>query len=583
MESMAFPSRRSVVHSVKGVAASTQPLASAVGVRILEQGGNAAMACVGMAAAMGVLEPQMTGIGGDAFALYYDGKTKAIKGVNGSGKAPAKMSVDFLRDVAGIQGARIPGNSVHAVTVPGAIAAWDDIVQQWGNGKMTLEQILAPAVSLARDGVVVSSISRNMWENGVTKLLKASPNGHELLAGPNHDRAPLEGELFCNEYMARVLETVGQEGKDGFYKGPIAEEIINVLQEKGSIMTLDDLAAHTTKFVDPVKMEVDAGANRHEDKDPLFLHELPPNGQGLVALIAVGIINQLQKQGKVDLAKMKHNSTEYLHLLIECLKFAFKDAEEFVTDVEHLDYDVNDLLSESYLSERAKLFSADKVNTAFESGVLNPTRKSDTSYFTATDSEGNACSFIASLYMGFGSGIVPKGCGFALQNRGCNFNLTPGTRNCIAGGKRPYHTIIPALATRKNDDSLYCTYGVMGGFMQPQGHMQVLYNMKVFGYDAQQALDSPRLCLTVDDKGPDSGRGSTSPVSGHTIVALEEGISPEVVSQLEKMGHRVQLVTGPGKGLFGRGQIIQSLVSHGKTVYSAGSDPRGDGMAIPQI
>lgn len=581
MESMDFPSRRSVVHSTKGVAASTQPLVSAVGVRILELGGNAAMAAVGMSAAMGVMEPQMTGLGGDAFALYYNAKTKSIEGANGSGKTPKNITLDLLKET--IDGPRIPSNCIHAITVPGAVATWVDVVEKWGNGKLTLAQILQPAIDLARNGAAICSISRNMWANGVKRLQSNSPNGAELLAGPNRDRAPQEGEVFVNENMASVLQSIAEHGKDGFYKGFVAEAIVNVIQERGGVMTLDDLASHRTKFVEPVKVGVDTSAQPETDPEPVYLHELPPNGQGVVALIATGIINQLQKQGKVDLSKMKHNSTEYLHLLIEALKFAFKDAEKYVTDIDRLDYNVEDLLTDEYLAERAKLFSPDAVNGDFDAGVLNPARKSDTSYFTVTDSEGNGCSFIASLYMGFGSAVVPKGCGFALHNRGCNFNLTKGTRNCIEGGKRPFHTIIPALVTRKKDDSLYCTYGVMGGFMQPQGHMQVLYNMKVFGFNPQVALDAPRFCLTVDENGPDSGLGPQSPVSGTTIVALEQGIPEDTIEGLRRLGHRIQLVSGAGRGVFGRGQVILSGESHGRTVYSAGSDPRGDGMAIPQL
>lgn len=567
-----FNSRRSVVHSKKGMAASTQPLASSVGIRILEKGGNAAMAAVGMAAAMGVLEPQMTGLGGDVFSLFYDAKTKQVYGINGSGHSPKAVSVDLLRK-DGVQGSRIPGSSVHSITVPGAVAAWCDVVEKWGNGKLTLDEILEPAIDLAGDGTPVSAISSQMWVNGKQKLLNASPNAKELLNSQGD--APKEGEMFVNSNMAKTLRRIADAGRDGFYKGFTADAIIETLKAKGGVMTHEDLASHKSTFVKPISFSLD---------DEVRLHEIPPNGQGLVALIALGIIKQLNKQGIIDLKSLKHNSVEYLHLISECLKFAFKDGEEYITDYEKMDYDVNYFLSEAYLADRAKLFDPTKVNKDFDHGVLNPKYRSDTSFFTCTDSEGNACSFIASLYTGFGSGVIPKECGFALQNRGSNFNLTPGTRNCLAGGKRPYHTIIPAMLTNEMNNSLYATYGVMGGFMQPQGHLQVLLNLSLFGLNPQSALDAPRLCLNADPDGEDSGLGADSPVSTpETLVYLEEGISEDVVTSLSKMGHKVKSVRGVARGVFGRGQVIRASISNGRLVYSAGSDLRGDGCAIAQI
>jgi gamma-glutamyltranspeptidase/glutathione hydrolase len=561
-----------VVHSTKGMAASTQPLVSAAGIKILGKGGNAAMAAVAMAAAIGVLEPQMTGLGGDAFGLLYEAKTRKVYGINGSGCAPRAGSIDLIRK-EGVKGPRIPGSSVFSVTVPGAVAAWVDVVDKWGNGKLSLAEILEPAITLAEKGAPISSISRDMWDNGVSKLWELSPNGGELLVGGK--RAPKEEEIFVNDSMANVLKRIAAHGRDGFYKGVTADQIVKVLKDRGGVMTHEDLQNHQSKFVDPVSIDMlDAR-----------LFELPPNNQGVVALIAMGIIKELDKNGVVALKSMKFNSVEYLHLIIETLKFAFKDAEEFVTDIDKLDYDVNDLLTKEYLSERAKLFDPKKVNNKFDHGVLNPSLKSDTSYFTASDSEGNACSFIASLYQSFGSGIVPKGCGFALQNRACNFNLTEGTRNAYEGGKRPYHTIIPAMVTNLADDSLYASYGVMGGFMQPQGHLQVFNNLKLFGFNAQTALDAPRICLYADENAHDSGLGADSPVStSATIVGIEEGIPEEVVAGLKALGHKVRVFTGKGRQLFGRGQIIKATTtSNGQIVYSAGSDLRGDGSAIPLV
>jgi gamma-glutamyltranspeptidase/glutathione hydrolase len=372
--------------------------------------------------------------------------------------------------------------------------------------------------------------------------------------------------------MASVFRSIAKDGKDGFYKGRVAEAIVQVVKDRDGVMTLEDLASHTTKFVDTVTIETDQGVK---------LHELPPNGHGIVALIAAGIIKQLDRKGVIDLKSMEHNSVEYLHLIIETLKFAFKDGEEYITDIDKLDYNVEDLLTDAYLAERARLFDPTKANPDFDHGVINPKYRSDTVYFTASDSEGNACSFINSLYQGFGSGVIPKGCGFCLQNRGSNFNLTPGTRNSLEGGKRPYHTIIPAAITNA-DGSLLATYGVMGGFMQPQGHLQVLYNLSLFGFNPQSALDAPRICLDADPESEDNGLGADSPVStATTIVSVEQGVDPEVIEELKKLGHKV-VVPASHQG-FGRGQVIKKTVSNGKLVWSAGSDMRADGCALPQI
>lgn len=564
MDPIVYASRRSVVYSLKGVAASSQPMASAAAVKILDLGGNAADAAVGMAACMGVLEPMMTGIGGDIFALMYDAKDKTVSGINGCGKSPAALTVDVVRK-SGVTGPRIPANSVHGITVPGAVAGWVDVIEKWGSGKVSLEQILAPAIELA-EASVVHTISHDMWKGGVKKLKTSSPNGNELLVD---GEAPAEGTVFHNKNMANVLRRIAKSGKDGYYKGETAEALIESMKGLGGVMTHTDLESHKSLFLDPVTM----------DFEDVTLHEMPPNNHGLVALIALGIIKQLDKRGTIDLKKMKHNSAEYIHLISEALKFGFKDAEEYISDPETTDVKATDLLTDEYLSRRADLFDPEKVNHDYDHGILDFSR-SDTSYFTVADAEGNACSFIASIYQLFGSGIIPKDCGFALQNRGCNFNLTPGTRNCLEPSKRPYHTIIPAMLTRK-DGSLYASYGVMGGFMQPQGHLQVLLNLELFGMNPQRALDAPRICINADE-GVDSGRGADSPVSTNvTKLDIEEGIPEDVVAKLKQMGHRTAVLVGNDRHWFGRGQIIKRDAEN--KVYSAGSDLRGDGAAIPQI
>jgi gamma-glutamyltranspeptidase/glutathione hydrolase len=301
-----------------------------------------------------------------------------------------------------------------------------------------------------------------------------------------------------------------------------------------------------------------------------------------VALQALGIIKQLEARNVISLDELEHNSAEYLHVIIEALKLAFKDGEEYIADPAKADIDYSDLLKDDYLFERSKLFDPNSANNNFDHGLLDPSRKSDTSYFTVTDGDGSACSFINSNFETFGSGVVPPQCGFALQNRGANFNLKPDTRNVFEGGKRPYHTIIPAMITN-SDESLYATYGVMGGFMQPQGHLQVLINLVIFEFNPQQALDAPRICLTNDTASKDSGRGAQSPVSSaRTIVQCEKGIPPDVIKKLKGLGHNVNV---PEKfHTFGRGQVIKKRIDErGQIVYAAGSDMRGDGAAIPYI
>ncbi|PRT53117.1 Putative gamma-glutamyltransferase YwrD [Wickerhamiella sorbophila] len=555
-----FNSRRSVVHSTKGICAATQPVAAAAGVKILEQGGNAAMAAVAMAAAMGVAEPMMTGIGGDVFCLYYDAKTQSVSGFNGSGKSAKDIVADDLKD---LNSKHLPATSPLSVNVPGAPAGWCDIVEKWGNDKLNLTQILQPAIDIARNGFGVAEICAQLWKDSEPKL-QSSANGHELLV--DGKRAPTEGELFVNENLAKVYEAVGKHGKKGYYDGPIADAIVEAVQSLGGKLSHEDLKIHESLILEPITMPID---------DEVTLHELPPNNHGLVALLAMGIIHELAEEKKIDLKSMKHNSAEYIHLLTEALKFAFKDADHYIGDPHEIDFNVNDLLGKKFLQSRAKLFSASSVNKNYEHGVINPANSSDTSYFTVADSEGNACSIIASVYHGFGSGIVPKGCGFALHNRGCNFNLKPGTRNTLAGGKRPYHTIIPAMLTKGKE--LYAAYGVMGGFMQPQGHVQVALNMRLFGMNPQQALDAPRICLGPYPDKPEI------PTTDEVLVNLEVGIDAKVVADLEAMGHKVRVLEGADRALFGRGQVIQQSKQNGKIVYHAGSDLRGDGAAIPQV
>ncbi|OAX81954.1 gamma-glutamyltransferase [Emergomyces africanus] len=581
----AFPSRRSVVHSTKGIVACTQPLAAAAGQRILRDGGNAADAAVAVAAALNMTEPASTGIGGDMFCLFYNAKTKKVHALNGSGRAAGNISLDLIRNELGLapgEDGKIPMTSVHAVTTPGAAAGWVDTVERFGSGKLSLEQILTPAIELGEEGFPVSEFSSAFWEEGEKLIRDASPNFREILkdcpTGKDGVRYPHAGEIFKNPTLAQTFRTLAKEGKKGFYQGRIGEAIVKVVQDLGGHLTLDDLKYHSetgSQEVDAISLKLnptDIGGTRRDGKE-VEVWEHPPNGQGIVALMALGILEELSRQGKIPhFTAEQHNSSAYLHAVIESLRIAFADASWWVTDPDVEKVPAKELISHAYLAERAKLFNPDKASDVVDHG--SPAHNHcDTVYFAVTDQEGNGISFINSTYGGFGTCIVPQGCGFTLQNRGANFSLVPGHPNVLAPRKRPYHTIIPAMITNPSDSSLHTVYGVMGGFMQPQGHVQVLMNMLAFDLTPQAALDAPRICI-----------GAGMPERGKPldrVVYLEEGIGESVVEELKKMGHQVEVLKGFRRAMLGRGQIIRCHYDEGKIVYSAGSDMRGDGAAFP--
>lgn len=582
-----FSSRRSTVYSKKGMVASTQPLANAAGLKVLEKGGNCVDASVAVLAALCVVEPGSTGVGGDCFVLYYDKNKKKVHGLSGHGKLPQKLSIDVVRERAPeIKGPRLPLTSVHAITVPGAICGWIDAVEKWGSGKVTLEDIFLPAIELAEDGFAVSAISAQMWHDALEKLTKQSGKNADVFLNADGSFCKT-GDVFTNKPLAKLFRKVAQEGKKGFYEGDVAAKIVQKVQEKGGVMELDDLKKHASLDVDPLCM----------DFEGKYLWEIPPSGQGIVALLALGYIKELAKVKHIDLKALKHNSAEYLHFVTEAVKLAFYDSEELVADLEfHPEIDVKKALSEEALAERAKLIKKNSVlrreqieGEHVKGPVPNPMYKGDTVYFTVTDKDGNACSFINSVFTCFGTGIIPDDYGFALQSRGGNFNLTPGAINSLEGGKRPYHTIIPSLITQLNESQqheLYASVACMGGWAQPQAHVQILLNMVLFGFDAQEALDAPRFCLEPNEQHRhlDVGKGSGGPVSTpHTLVKLEEGIDKEVVEELRQMGHCVEYVTGWNRGTFGRSQCIKNEAKGADIVWSGGSDLRGDGAAVPQI
>ncbi|MHA1303804.1 MAG: gamma-glutamyltransferase [Candidatus Heimdallarchaeaceae archaeon] len=533
---MQFNSYRSPVYGIRGMVVSSQPLASEAGMRILQRGGNAADAAVAIAAALNVTEPTSTGIGGDCFCLFWDNSKKEVKGINGSGRAPKNLTLEKLAE-EGITD-KLPPLSVHTVTVPGAAAGWVDTIEQFGT--MSLKEVLSPAIELAENGFPVAPITAFFWNRGV-KQLKNGPYADEMLI---QGRAPKEGEIMKNPTLAKTFRELAEHGKAGFYEGRIAESIVDLLQSMGGVMTLDDLRNHNSSFDDPISV-------KYRGVD---IFEIPPNGQGITALIALNILEEF------DFSDVKHSSVEHLHILIEAMRIAFADTRWYVADPEVVQIPIKELLSKEYAEERRKLLDPTKATIDIQKG--SPFSSSDTVYFCVVDGEGNACSFINSNYMGFGTGLIPKGCGFTLQNRGANFSLDPNHPNVLAPNKRPYHTIIPGMAVKNGE--LYAPFGVMGGFMQPQGHVQVLVNMLDYDMNPQQALDAPRFCI---QDGTSGGK-----------VALEEGIDVPTMSRLATMGHDVVPISGWARAVFGRGQIITRDPETG--VLCGGSDPRADGIVI---
>jgi gamma-glutamyltranspeptidase/glutathione hydrolase len=537
-----YNSRRSPVYARRGMVASSQPLASQAGLEVLTMGGNAADAAVATAAALNVTEPMSTGLGGDCFALFYDAESKAVTALNGSGRAPAGLTLDRLarQGIGAGRGLKpLPPFDANTITVPGAAAGWCDAVEAWG--ALDMPKVLAPAIRLAEEGFPVAPLTAFFWQLEAERL-GVSPGGAELTV---EGRGPRAGEIFRNPTLAASMRAIAEGGKEAFYRGEIGEKIAATVQRFGGVMTVEDLAGHRSTW----------GESASTVYGGIRIHEHPPNGQGITALIALNILKQfdLPPDGL---------SAERLHLVIEVLRVAFADARWYVADPAVVDIPLAELLSDDYAAQRAKLIDPERATLDIWRGT--PAASSDTVYLSVVDGDGNACSFINSNYMGFGTGIVPEGTGFSLQNRGHNFSLDPDHPNALGPGKRPYHTIIPGMATREADGSLYACFGVMGGFMQPQGHVQVMLGLITDGLDPQAALDRPRIYI---EGGTAGGR-----------VALEEGIDANVMVRLAQMGHPVRPVSGHERAIFGRGQIITRDPENG--VLCGGSDPRADGLAI---
>ena len=534
---MHFSSRRSPVLGMRGMVAASQPLAVAAGLEALQIGGNAADAAVAAAAMLNLTQPTSTGIGGDCFALFYESATKKVFALNGSGRAPSALTLDLVKS-EGLENG-IPPLHPFAITVPGACAGWCDLIERFG--RLDRARVLGPAIRLAESGFPVTPLTAHTWKTFYEPQLSRSPNGRELSI---NGRAPNAGEVFRNPGLARTLRTVAEGGKEAYYKGEIAEAMVTVVREAGGCLGLEDLASHTSTWESPL-------STTYRD---YRIWECPPNGQGLTALMGLNILEGY------DLAGTPPLSAERLHLEIEALRLAFADTRWHVADPKFHAAPVEGLLSKEYARERRRLLDPEKAAGTLSRG--SPASSSDTVYLSVVDGEGNACSFINSNYKGFGTGIVPRGWGFPLHNRGLNFSLDPAHPNCLAPGKRPYHTIIPGMITLGED--LFASFGLIGGFMQPQGHLQLVVSLIDDKADVQAALDLPRFCIMAEESG---GR-----------VALEEGIPVRVMAALAEMGHPVVPVSGYGRSLFGRGHIIVRDRESG--VLRDGSEPRADGCAM---
>jgi len=521
--------------------ASSQPLATAAGLRVLRAGGSAADAAVATAAALNVTEPGSTGIGGDCFALFYEAATRRVTALNGSGRAPARLDLARLRSLG--FGEALPASDAHTVTVPGACAGWQDLLTR--HGRLALADVLAPAIELAEDGYPVAPMTARLWRGAASTQLSRGAAVKELLID---GRAPEPGEIFRNPTLARTFRAVAEGGADAFYRGEIAEAIAAVVQEYGGVLETGDLARHESTWVEPIS----TAYRGHR------IWECPPNGQGLAALLALNLVRGF------DLAAQDPLGADRYHLLIEAMRVAFADARRFVSDpafakTPHTEL-VPALLSDAYADERRRGIDPRRANPDARYG--RPLPGSDTVQFACVDGDGNACSFINSNYMGFGTGLVPAGFGFTLQNRGHNFSLDPDHPNVVEPGKRPYHTIIPGLVTRA-DGSLYGPFGVMGGFTQPQGHLQVVVAMLDDGLDPQAALDRPRFNIS-------DGTAAGS-------VGIEEDVPEATVAELRARGHDLHTAGGWQRIAFGRGQIIRR---ESDGVLWGGSDPRADGCAM---
>jgi gamma-glutamyltranspeptidase/glutathione hydrolase len=535
---------RSVVMARRGLIATSQPLASAAGLRVLTEGGNAVDAAVTAAAALAVVEPTMNAVGGDLFAIVYEPKTRSLHGLNASGRSAYAATPACFRQH---HFDRIPERGALSVSVPGVVDGWAQLLAK--HGTISLARALEPAIAYAREGYPVLEIVAAEWK-GAERLLAADPDAAATFLPGGH--APNPGDVFANGNLARSLELIAQQGPDAFYRGPLAQKIVAALASRGGLLAARDFADHRSDWVDPLSTSY----RGHQ------VFELPPNTQGITALEMLNIL-----EGD-DLRSLGWNTAAYLHLLIEAKRIAFADRDAYIADPDSVPAAlIQTLISKEYAAERRKQIDPDRAGTSYPPASLAGMKSGgpagfaveghdlgDTVYLTAADDRGHVVSLIQSIFGDFGSGIVAGDTGIVLQNRGSLFNLTEGHPGEIAPHKRPFHTLVPAMVLK--DDKPWLSFGVMGGDLQPQGHVQVLTNLIDFGMNIQEAGEAARV------------RDLTAGV------ALESAISADARAGLRGMGY--QLVDAPG----GFGGFQGILIDPRTGVLMGGSDPRKDGAAV---
>ena len=539
---------RSPVLGKHGMVATSHPLATQIGLDILKQGGTAVDAAIAANAALGVIEPNNGGIGGDLFAIVWSAKDKKLYGLNASGRSPKGLTYDALKTILGSQ-PLLPLYGPLSVSVPGTVDGWFQLHQRFG--KLPMRSLLAPSITYAREGVPVPQVIAYSWQVAADRL--AASEGivkefdnfrHTFLI---NGKAPVEGQVFRNPDLADTYSAIANGGRDAFYKGAIADAIDRYARRAGLYVRKADLAAHTSTWIEPVSVNY-----RGYD-----VHELPPNGQGIAVLQMLNIVEGY------DLKSLGHNTADYLHILVEAKKLAFEDRARYYADPEFSKTPLNWLLSKDYAAKRRKLIDPVKAADHLDAG--DPAlRSGDTVYLTVADSEGNMVSLIQSNMLEFGSGMVPDKLGFVLHNRGTSFSMQPNHANVYAPGKRPFTTIIPGFVTKNGVPFL--SFGVMGGAMQPQGQLQVLCNIIDFGMNVQEAGDAARF----SHSGSSEPTGTTMTDGGR--LALESGIGNEVRTELKSRGY-----TLAPTDFFGGYQAIQwDAVNR---VYRGASEMRKDGQA----
>ncbi len=531
VEGFPYETLRSPAMGLRGVVATSQPLAANAGLDILKKGGNAIDAAVATAAVLTLVEPNSTSIGGDAFIMIYIAEEDKLVGINASGRSPYSMTLDALKTkLAKHDMDRIRG--IYSVSVPGAVDGWFEVLEKYGT--MTMAEVLEPAIYYAENGFPVSPIIADAWL-GLERNQEPSTRAALLING---DRAPRAGDVFRNPDLAHSLRLLAEHGRDAFYKGPIAEAIVAYSDEHDGFLTMKDFADHTSTWVEPI----------YADYKNYRLYELPPNGQGIAALEMIQILEN------VDLAAMGHNSAEYLHQIIEAKKLAYADIQKWNGDPEFNHLPTQRMISTEYALSQFERIDPNRAMERPESGIDG---SGDTILLEVMDKDHNAVSFIYSIYSGFGSGLVAPGTGFPLQNRAALFSLEPGHINVVEPHKRPFHTIIPAMAFK--DGEFFMTFGAMGGAVQPQQHVQIFLNVVEFGMNAQQAVEIPRI-------NHNSGMS----------VTVEPGIDEATLVQLEAMGHEIRRRTT--RGGVGGAQLI--IFDRDTGAMIGGSTPHKDGMAV---